>query len=283
MISPSGVLMNSEYLATGFRDIDQAQDKDVYFNCLTLLDSLPYYKECKAKSYDLLDLRPGLTVLEAGCGLGDDALRIAGRIAPGGKVIGVDASSAMIERARQQALAAHIPVEFLVADVRALPFPDDAFARVRIDRVLQHIFQPEKVIAELGRVLAAGGLLLAYDNDWKTFSIASSSPGVTRSLERLWRDSFVNSGIGRALHGHFLSAGLSQVTVHPGTSILTDFATADHIYNLQATVTKAVTAGLISEAQGRGWIEELMERSEKGIFAVELKAYMVVGKKFKIT
>ncbi len=271
--------MDNEYLATGFTNVDQTRNKNAYFDCLTLIDSLPYYKECKSKSYDLLDLKPGLVVLEAGCGLGDDALRIAERIIPGGKVIGLDASSAMIEKARLNARALQLPVEFLVGDVKALPFSDGVISRCRIDRVLQHIPEPLGAVTELVRVLEPGGSLLAYDNDWETFSIKSSDIETTRIIESLWRNSFINSAIGRDLHSHFLAAGLTEVHIDPYHSIITDFETADKIYNLRETVQRAVEGRYISAVQGRLWIDDLINRSTESQFSAALWAYTVVGKK----
>lgn len=271
--------MDEEYLATGFRNVDDAQNQGAYFDCLTFLDSLPYYREHKSRSYDLLDLRPGQTVLEAGCGLGDDAFRMAERIMPGGKVVGVDASAAMIHKAQSRDLAARLQVEFLVGDIKALPFANHSFARCRVDRVLQHIREPQRAIAELVRVLELDGLLLAYDNDWGTFAIASEAIEATRAIERLWCDSFTNSRIGRALPASFRAAGLADAVIHPGTSVITDFETADKVYNLRTTVQKAVEESLISASQGRAWIDEQIERSTKGSFSASLTAYTVVGKK----
>jgi ubiquinone/menaquinone biosynthesis C-methylase UbiE len=271
--------MDNEYLATGFTNVDQTRNKNAYFDCLTLIDSLPYYKECKSKSYDLLDLKPGLVVLEAGCGLGDDALRIAERIIPGGKVIGLDASSAMIEKARLNARALQLPVEFLVGDVKALPFSYGVISRCRIDRVLQHIPEPLRAVIELVRVLEPGGSLLAYDNDWETFSIMSSDIETTRTIESLWRNSFVNSAIGRDLHRHFLAAGLTEVHIDPYHSIIADFETADKIYNLRQTVERAVEGRYISAVQGRLWIDDLINRSMESRFSAALWAYSVVGEK----
>ena len=131
-----GFMMSDEYLATGFTDVDSAQDLDAYFDCLTLLDSLAYYQEYKIKSYELLQLTQEMTVLDAGCGLGDDAFRIAKQVLPGGKVTGLDASTEMIGKARSHELTSQLPVQFQVGDVKALPFPDNSFARCRIDRVL---------------------------------------------------------------------------------------------------------------------------------------------------
>lgn len=271
--------MDNEYLATGFTNVDQTRNKNAYFDCLTLLDSLPYYREYKSKNYDLLDLKPGLVVLEAGCGLGDDALRIAERIIPGGKVIGLDASSVMIERARLNARAFQLPVEFLVGDVKALPFPDSVISRCRIDRVLQHIPELLRAVSELVRVLEPGGSLLAYDNDWETFSIMSSDIQTTRQIESLWRNSFASRAIGRDLHSHFLAAGLTAVHFDAFHSVITDFETADKIYNLRKTIQRAVEGGYISAVQGRIWSDDQMNRSVESRFSVALCAYTVVGKK----
>ena len=271
--------MSDEYLSTGFTDVDSAQDLDAYFDCLTLLDSLAYYKAYKIKSYALLQLTQGMKVLDAGCGLGDDAFRIAELIMPGGKVIGLDASVAMIEKARSHELATKLPVQFQVGDVKALPFADNSFARCRIDRVLQHISQPQKAISELVRVLEPHGLLLAYDNDWGTFSVTSQHVEITRIIENLWSDSFTNNRIGRHLCDHFISCGLSDIKIYPGTCVINDFQTADKVYNLQKTVQKAIAEGMISASQGNGWIEELIHRTQNGSFMAALTAYTVIGEK----
>ena len=271
--------MSDEYLSTGFTDVDSAQDLSAYFDCLTLLDSLAYYKEYKIKSYELLQLRAGMTVLDAGCGLGDDAFRIAKLIMPGGKVIGLDTSEAMIEKARSHELAKQLPVQFQAGDVKALPFPDNSFARCRIDRVLQHIPQPQKAISELVRVLEPDGLLLAYDNDWGTFSVTSQNVEITRTIENLWCDSFTNRWIGRQLCDHFISCGLSDVKIYPGTCVINDFETADKVYNLRQTVQKAIAGGMISASQGSDWIEELIHRTQIGSFMAALTAYTIIGKK----
>jgi ubiquinone/menaquinone biosynthesis C-methylase UbiE len=247
-----------------------------------LLDSLTCFREYKLKSYELLQFKHGMTVLEAGCGLGDDAFRIAERIMPGGKVVGLDSSAAMIEKARSRELSAQLPVQFQTGDVKALPFPDNFFARCRVDRVLQHIPQPERAISELVRVLEPDGLLLAYDNDWGTFSITSQDIEITRTLENLWCDSFTNNWIGRNLCDYFISSGLSDVKIYPSTSVITDFETADKVYNLRETVRRATAGGFISADQGRCWIEELINRTGKGSFLAALTAYTVVGQKVSV-
>ncbi len=271
--------MDGEYLATGFADVDGAQNADSYLACLSLLDSLPYFKEYKRKTYELLELGPFDRVLDAGCGLGDDVFRMAELIVPSGFVVGMDSSAKLIEKAKADQRSRALPVEFHVGDLRQLPFSDETFTRCRIDRVLQHVPEPSRAISELVRVLKPEGILLAYDNDWGTFSITSSDKRVTRILENAWCDSFANNWIGRELRGYFAEAGLSSITVHPSVSLITDFDTADKVYNLRQTVRRAVAAGDISADQGSAWVNELRTRARSGSFAAALTAYTVVGRK----
>jgi ubiquinone/menaquinone biosynthesis C-methylase UbiE len=273
------VWMRDEYLATGFADVDSAENTASYSDCLSLLDSLPYFREYKRKTYELLELGPFERVLDAGCGLGDDVFRMAELIIPSGLVVGLDSSAKLIEKAKSDERGRAFPVEFHVGDLRHLPFAEKTFTRCRIDRVLQHVPQPNVAISELIRVLKPQGILVAYDNDWGTFSVTSQAKLVTRILENAWCDSFANSWIGRELCGYFMEVGLSNVTVHPSVSLIADFDTADKVYNLRQTVQRAIAAGHISTGQGSAWVTELQARARAGSFAVALTAYTVVGRK----
>jgi ubiquinone/menaquinone biosynthesis C-methylase UbiE len=270
--------VNDEYLASGFADVDARDDTGAYKHCLALLDSLPYFRRYKRESYELLALSPGLAVLEVGCGLGDDVFRMAERVAPGGKVVGVDASSRMIEEACSRA-PANPAIEFRRADARRLPFSEACFDRCRTDRTLQHIERPLEAIREMVRVLKPGGLLLAYDNDWGTFSVSGSDDEKTRMIETLWADSFRNRWIGRYLTRFFLEAGLSDVSVYPSVSVVTDFNLADQVFNLRQTAQRAAGSGLIAPADADRWLSELQEQSRTGGFLCTLTAFTVTGKK----
>jgi ubiquinone/menaquinone biosynthesis C-methylase UbiE len=65
--------------------------------------------------------RPGEFVLDIGCGWGGTALALARRVAPGGRVLGVDVSQLMLTRAHEL-LPPGLPVEFLLADATVHPF-----------------------------------------------------------------------------------------------------------------------------------------------------------------
>lgn len=269
--------MMQEYLATGFAHVDGRDDASAYKGCLALLDALPYFRAYKERSYELLELSAGQRVLEVGCGLGDDALRIAKRIGSDGLVVGVDASARMVADAASR--TSGLSTAFVQADARFLPFPDGRFARCRIDRTLQHIAMPEAAVREMVRVLKPGGILLAYDNDWRTFSISGSDDGCTRAVEQFWEESFANRWVGRYLRRYFLEAGLGDVAVEPSVCVINDFELADRVYSIRETVRRVSEIGLVSPEAAGNWLAALQDQNRTGAFSCNLTAFTVVGTK----
>lgn len=105
----------------------------------------------------LLGIGEGAALLEVGCGLGDDARRLAALVGPAGRVVGLDASTALLERAR----STPSPVEWVAGDVQALPFADATFDAARTERTLQHVADPDAAVAEMARVVRPGGHVVA--------------------------------------------------------------------------------------------------------------------------
>jgi ubiquinone/menaquinone biosynthesis C-methylase UbiE len=113
-------------------------------------------------------LRPGLRLLDCGCGVGSITLGLAEAVAPG-EVVGVDFQAAQVARA--QALAAErgvTNVRFEVASVYALPFPDGSFDAVFANTLLLHLAEPLHALREMRRVLRPGGVVAVADDDHST-------------------------------------------------------------------------------------------------------------------
>ena len=96
-------------------------------------------------------VRPGDLVLDAACGTGDFAL--ADRRAGAAKVTGVDFSPRMLERARHKAPS----LEWVEADLLALPFEDRSFDSATVGFGVRNVADLEGALVELRRVLRPGG------------------------------------------------------------------------------------------------------------------------------
>lgn len=108
----------------------------------------------------MLPLIPrGWTVADLGCGTGNAAELLAPIV---GKVLAVDQSEPMLQAARKR-LSNHRNVEFLQGDLERLPIADASVDAAVCVLVLHHIAEPEKVCAEMARILRPGGVALVVD------------------------------------------------------------------------------------------------------------------------
>ncbi|HEX7082941.1 MAG TPA: class I SAM-dependent methyltransferase [Gaiellaceae bacterium] len=120
----------------------------------------------------LLVLRGDERALDVGTGTGALAFALAPRVA---SVTAVDADPAMIERARASAPA---NVEVTVADGERLPFADASFDLAGTLRTLHHTARPDRLVADLARVVRPGGALLVADQ------LAPAEPAGAERLNR---------------------------------------------------------------------------------------------------
>ncbi len=131
-------------------------------------------------------VRPGDGVLDACCGTGD--LALAARAAGAGRVVGVDFSERMLERARRKGPE----LEWVRADVLALPFEDASFDVVVVGFGVRNVEDLEAAVRELRRVLRPGGRLGILE--------ITTPRGPLRPFYRLWFDRIVPL-LGRVLPG----------------------------------------------------------------------------------
>jgi SAM-dependent methyltransferase len=110
------------------------------------------------------EVHPGETVLDLGSGAGLDSILAAYRVGPAGRVVGIDFTPAMVERARRNVAAVDLPsVAFLEAPVEALPLADGTADVALCNGLFNLCPDKPKTLAEVFRVLKPGGRFLMAD------------------------------------------------------------------------------------------------------------------------
>jgi ubiquinone/menaquinone biosynthesis C-methylase UbiE len=227
---------DEQYLARGFRNVDSA-DAGKMASCLQYLNSLPAVQAYKATMLRMMDPAPGSKTADLGCGLGFDVRRLAPLVGPEGKAIGVDASHALLASARLLSKDL-LNVEFLAADIRSLPFPDAYLDTCKIDRVLQHVEQPERVLHEAFRITRPGGRVVCAEPDWGTFSIDSGDAVVDAQISKNWAESFRNPRIGQRLPSLLDDAGFVILETQQQILVTETFASSDLVFDTAQTAAR---------------------------------------------
>lgn len=228
-------------------------------------------------AFFLPHLRPGMRLLDAGCGPGSITLGLAAAIAPG-DAIGLDASAESIAAATALAEAGGVAnVRFERGDLMSLPYDDASFDAAFVHAVLQHLPEPLAALRELRRVLRPGGVIGVADADFDGALQAPSSPALERSNEIMGRMR-QNAWIGKHLRELLHAAGFARAAA--SASVMYE-GTADAVRRSGEFWANYLAAPpLVAHVVARGWADEAAMREmseawrawsrEPGAFAARL-------------
>jgi ubiquinone/menaquinone biosynthesis C-methylase UbiE len=164
--------------------------------------------------FRLAGLRPGMRVLDVGCGAGDVALLAAGLVGSGGEVVGIDTDRSAIEVARGRVRSLGLTnVSFIEGDART-GGPDGTFDAAVGRLVLMYCRDPADALRRIAARIRPGGVVVFEELDLDPAITSRSLPDGTLwdEMGRLLVDTFSRAGMqmrmGRQLFTAFIDAGL---------------------------------------------------------------------------
>ena len=207
-------------------------------------------------------LRPGLRVLDFGCGPGTISVGLANYIDPG-ELRGVDMEESQIELARELAAASgRSNAIFHVADVTDLPFENDFFDVAHGHNILMHIPDTGAALAEIMRVLKPGGIIGCREMITSASFVYPHLNIIPRSWDMLRDLLMADDGhpdMGMAMKDHLLEAGFANIRMSASFNTYNSPEEITYLYNVANDWLLSSEITLAAIKYG-AWTEELSNR-----------------------
>jgi ubiquinone/menaquinone biosynthesis C-methylase UbiE len=198
-------------------------------------------------------LRPGMTLLDCGCGPGTVTLGFAEIVAPG-QVVGTDIEQSQMDLATKNAAAKQVDnAQFKAANIYELPFEDASFDAVFMSALIGNLREPKRGLREAHRVLKPGGVIGVKEFDHGGDIVYPLEPAMAKydELYRRLRAEYGHNGeSGRLIGSLLLDAGFT------GLDMSATYETLSNSKVLQSAAQ--VFIGLLAETwsdafMSRGW------------------------------
>lgn len=161
----------------------------------------------------LASLREGEVVLDLGSGAGFDSFLAAERVGPTGRVIGVDMTAEMLDKARENAKkSGRANVEFRLGEIEHLPVADSSVDVILSNCVINLSPDKAEVFAEAFRVLRPGGRLMVSD-----IVLTAPLPAPLAESALLYSSCVAGALLKTEYLGHIVGAGFTEIAVQGET------------------------------------------------------------------
>lgn len=243
------------------------------------IDAYEQMFEWRPQSAPLLEpaeLAPGRTVIDYGCGPGGLAVELARRVAPNGRVHGVDLNALFLERARERAKRDGVEalIELHRTDGDRIPLDSRIADRLVCKNVMEYVPDVAATLAEFRRVLAPGGLAHVIDSDWGLLAVEPIGAERIAELFEAAKPAYKTPLIGRKLWGAMRGAGFSDVKVKIVASADTKGFTAPIVFNM---MSYARASGRLPKATLEALAADLKKSLSDGTFLLILPQFLVTG------
>jgi len=253
----------------GFARVDETVRPAAWVECLDKFHDEPFYRGYKDRVRTILSPQPTGLYLDAGAGVGTDAINA------GAKVIGIDRSFTMCRESRARGLETSI-----MADAAALPLPSGLVDGCWSDRTFQHLADPQRALSELIRVMKPGATIVLVDPDYGTQAMAFTDQILAQKVLDFRAHHLLRNGtLAHQIKQWFLDAGLEDVSAEERVLIARDPTSLDNVLGLRSWARTALARGLMSSAEVHRWETMYDEVVNASSFCWSVSFFITTGRK----
>jgi ubiquinone/menaquinone biosynthesis C-methylase UbiE len=200
-------------------------------------------------------LRPGMRVLDVGCGAGSITVGFAPAVSPG-EVVGIEIDEGQVDLGSNRATQMGLHnVRFEPGDVHSLPYPDASFDAAFAHAVIEHVDRPQHAVEEMLRVVKPGGFIGIRTTAAGGILFAPMTPPLREAWDIYLRFRQHNGGnpfIGAHLKTLLRDAGVASVKWSASYDV---WSTPEEVHSFM-DVHLAEMAGprIVEQATTLGWV-----------------------------
>ncbi len=217
-------------------------------------------------AFAALDLRPGLSVLDIGCGGGHLVCDLALAVGEDGRAVGIDPNEKQLTAARE--LCANLPAAELHADIAGeLPLGDGEIDGLASVQTREYVPDVAGALAECHRVLVPDGRAVFVSVLWDHRRFHGPGPALNEAMYEVWRAHCAHQMLPIEMPERLAAAGFGGVGQRPIAFMnrhLHESTAA--FWNAKMVAMFAVVHG-VEEAAARRWLDELNAADAEGRFA----------------
>lgn len=260
-----------------FSNLDHSDDAEYLIASMDKMYLIPKIRAIKEHAIKLLELKPGDSAIEIGCGLGRDSEALGELVGPTGQIKGVDSSLLMLEEAKKRSKQKH--VEYVYAKADSLPFEKEIFQGVYSDRLLVSQHNVPTVFSEFVRVAKKGGKICVTDIDLGSIVMYPYIDKLTQKVLERFENIILNKYIGRELPILFKSFGLQNIEIFPEVYILQDLDLLTTMIDFPRIIADLKDLKIFTQDEAALILNQLLEANKQGEFMYGITLFTVIGTK----
>lgn len=246
-----------------------------HYNIDYLQETGRILKNLKEYSYHPFTTINNGTIIDLGCGMGQDVINMAGYLNGGVKIVGIDHDPEMLNQAKLS--KKEIPnIDFICSEATIIPFEDESISGVRSERLIQHLVNPEKVILEIYRVLKKNHPLLIVETDWLSLSFYNDLVSIEKKINKFLTEEKVNNGMAsRNLISYMEKCNFRNIKLEVFPFVLKSLKEANDYFWIERILSEALDKNHIDENEHVSFLNALREADKNNYFACSINIVIV--------